>query len=463
MEPRTQALLEGPIGPTLFRMALPTVAVMAVQASVGLIETYFVAKLGTDALAGITLVFPMLMLVQMMSAGAMGGGILSAVARALGSNRREDADLLVWHAVAIGVACGFITTVLAFAFGRELYASMGGRDASLAAALTYSGIVFAGAIPIWTFNSLAAVIRGTGNVLVPAAVSVVGAVVLIPLSPALIFGWGRLPQLGIVGGAVAVLLYYCAGGAVFVWVVWSRRTVLAPSPRPPRLRWSFAREILRVGLVSSVISLSTNVSVAVATGFIGGFGPAAVAGYGAGARLEYLLIPIVFGLGAPLAAMVGTAVGAERHARAVAVAWTGAASAGIITEAIGLAAAAAPQAWIGMFSSDALANRVGIAYLHAVGPYYGFFGVGLALYFAAQGAGRLRWPLFAAVLRVGVATAGASLAVHYGGGAAGVFAALAVALACFGVVNAAAVWAGASFVRAPGFGERRAQFPGSTA
>src|ERR1700735_1774919 len=117
MEPRTKALLDAPIGPTLFRLALPTMVVMVVQSSVGLIETYFVARLGTDALAGITLVFPILMLIQMLSAGAMGGGILSAVARALGSNRRDDADVLVWHAVAIAIAFGLVTTVLALGFG----------------------------------------------------------------------------------------------------------------------------------------------------------------------------------------------------------------------------------------------------------------------------------------------------------------------------------------------------------
>ena len=448
MEARTRALLEAPIGPTLFRLAFPTVIVMIVQASVGLIETYFVAKLGTDALAGITLVFPVLMLVQMMSAGAMGGGILSAVARALGSGRRDDANVLVWHALAIGIACGCITSVLTLGFGAPLYAAMGGRDASLDAALTYSGTIFAGAILVWTFNSLAAVIRGTGNVLVPAAVSVAGAAVLIPLSPALIFGWGPFARLGLAGGAVAVLLYYFAGSAIFGWVIWSGRTVLAPPLRPPRLRWSFAREILRVGIVSSLISFSTNISVAVATGFVGAYGPAAVAGYGAGARLEYLLVPIVFGLGAPLAAMVGTAVGAGRQGRALAVAWTGAAAAGAITEAIGLAAAAAPHAWIGLFSDDQLANSVGVTYLHAVGPYYGFFGVGLSLYFAAQGAGRMRWPLFAAVLRVGVATAGGWLAVRFGGGVGGVFAALALALVCFGLTNVFAVWGGAWFAPA---------------
>ena len=91
IDPRTRALLDGPIVATLLRLAAPNVLVMMVQASVGLIETYFIGWLGTDALAGVALVFPAVMLMQMMSAGAMGGGISSAVARALGGGRRGDA------------------------------------------------------------------------------------------------------------------------------------------------------------------------------------------------------------------------------------------------------------------------------------------------------------------------------------------------------------------------------------
>src|SRR4249919_4339218 len=99
--PRTQALLEGRIVPTLLRLAWPNVLVMLAQASTGLIETWFVSRLGNDALAGMALVFPGFMMMQMLSAGAVGGGISSAIARALGSGRRSDADALVWHAIII--------------------------------------------------------------------------------------------------------------------------------------------------------------------------------------------------------------------------------------------------------------------------------------------------------------------------------------------------------------------------
>src|SRR5262249_4652106 len=210
-DPRTRVLLEGPIAQTLLRLGAPNVLVMVVQASVGLIETYFVGKLGTDALAGVALVFPALMLMQMMSAGAMGGGISSAIARALGAGRRVDADALALHALAIAVGFGAVSTAAALAGGPWLYTAMGGRAASLDAALTYSNVVFAGAVLLWLFNSLANIIRGTGNMAVPATVNCVGAAVLIPLSPCLIFGWGPFPRLAIMGGALAVIAFYAVG------------------------------------------------------------------------------------------------------------------------------------------------------------------------------------------------------------------------------------------------------------
>ncbi len=445
MDPRTRTLLDAPIGATLLRLAAPNVVIMLVQASIGLIETYFVGKLGTDVLAGMALVFPILMLVQMVSAGAMGGGILSAVARALGAGRRESANILAWHAVAIALGLGVLTTIAALSLGPLLFRAMGGRDASLAAALAYSNLVFAGAIPLWLFNSLAAVIRGTGNMIMPAAVSTAGAIVLIPLSPALIMGWGPFPHLGIIGGATAVISYYIVGGAIFAGFLWSGRGVLRPPSKPPRLAWTPTREILRVGAVSSLISVTTNITIATATGFVGAYGPAAVAGYGTGSRLEYLLVPLVFGLGAPLAAMVGTAIGADRHARALRVAWTGAAIAGFITEAIGLSGALAPHLWLSLFGDDPAMLETGAQYLRHVGPFYGFFGTGLALYFASQGAGRLAWPLLAAGLRVTVAIAGGFVALHLHLGLAGVFLALGLALAGNGAVNVVAVACGVWF------------------
>jgi MATE family, multidrug efflux pump len=444
LSPRTRVLLQGPIVPTLLRMAWPNVLVMFAQAATGLIETWFVAKLGTDALAGMALVFPGVMLMQMISAGAMGGGISSAIARALGAGRRDEADALVMHALVITAALGASFSVIMLLFGRPIYRALGGEGGELEAAVSYSNVVFAGNVLLWVMNSLANVIRGTGNMLIPALVICAGVVVLVPLSPLLIFGIGPFPALGIAGGGAALVLFYAAGTAVLGWYVLSGRNLARL--RMSRLRWPLFRSILGVGAVASVTSLQTNVIIALATALVAtAAGAGAAAGYGTGARLEYLLIPIIFGLGAPLVAMVGTNIGAGQRARALRIAFIGGAMAFVITEAIGIAAAIWPQLWITQFSADPHVVEAGTTYLRIVGPAYGFFGLALALYFASQGAGRLFWPLSAGFLRMLVAIAGGWIALRLTGSLYWLFAALAFGLFLHGSVLLAAIASGAWF------------------
>src|SRR5262245_4524732 len=449
--PRTRILLEAPITSTLLRLAAPNVLVMLVQASLGLIETYFVGKLGTAALAGVALVFPVVMLMQMMSAGAMGGGISSAIASALGGGRPGDADALTFHALAIAVIFGLVFTAAVLGGGPWLYAAMGGSGPTLDAALTYSNIIFSTAVLVWVFNSLANVIRGTGNMAVPAIVICVGTLAVVPLSPALIFGWGPFPPLGVAGGAVAIVVFYAVGSLALAAYLWAGRSVVRLSLRGNGFRRALFWDILRVGLVAALVTIGTNLTIAIATGLVGTLGPAAIAGYGTGSRLEYLLIPLVFGLGGPLVAMVGTNIGAGHRHRALRVAWIGAAIAFAICEAIGLGAAAFPTAWLTLFDNDPAMLAAGARYLQTVGPVYGLFGLGMALYFASQGAGRLLWPLIANVVRLAIAAGGGWLALRLSGDLLPVFIAQAVALAAFGLIIAAAVRSGAWF-RAPGSG-----------
>src|SRR5437762_2971021 len=299
IDSRTRALLRGSIVLTLLRLAWPNILVMLAQASTGLIETWWVSHLGTDALAGMALVFPVVMLMQMVSAGAMGGGISSAVARALGAGRRKEADALVLHAVVVNVALGAFFSIVMLAFGPPMYRALDGTGGELQTALSYSNVVFAGDVLLWFMNALASVIRGTGNMLVPSVVIGAGVIVLVPLSPCLIFGVGPFPELGVAGAGLALVLFYAAGTAVLLWYILSGRNLARF--RLTRLRWPLFRDILAVGAVAAVTSLQTNLTVALATALVAGTsGTNAVAGYGTGVRLEYLLIPVIFGLGAPL-------------------------------------------------------------------------------------------------------------------------------------------------------------------
>jgi len=445
MNPRTAALLEAPILPTLLRLGAPNVLVMLAQAGTGLVETYFIGQLGTDALAGMALVFPVVMLMQMTSAGAMGGGIASAIARALGAQRRDDADALVLHAITIALGFGLLFSVAVLGGGRWLYARMGGSGGALDAALLYSNWVFAGAVLVWLFNSLSAVIRGTGNMAYPALVTVVGAVGLVPLSAWFIFGGGPLPALGIAGGAMALLSYYALGSIALALYLGSRHSGLRPSLRGVRLRWNLFKDILVVGLTGSISTVATNLTIAISTALVGAFGAAAIAGYGTASRLEYLMVPLVFGLGAPLVAMVGTCIGAGQRERALRATAVGAAMAFAMTSAVGVWAALFPHTWLRLFSNDPQMLESGTLYLRSVGPFYGFFGLGLVLYFASQGAGKLKWPVIGNLVRLAIAGLGGWLALRWSGGLAAVFVAQALALLLYGLTNAAAIAGGAWF------------------
>lgn len=442
LDRRTRTLLDSPLLGLLLRLAAPNILLMVAQSATGLIETFWVGKLGTDALAGMSIVFPGVMLMQMISGGAMGGGISSSIARALGSGRKQDALDLVWHALIINGVLGLICSAAVLMFGRPLYVALGGEAGSLQAALAYSNIIFAGAVLLWLMNALASAIRGTGNMMLPAAVICGGALLLIPISPCLIFGWGPFPRMGVAGGATALVGYYALGIALQGLYLFGGWGVLRPRIAAMRLQARLFGAILKIGGVASLSSIQTNLAIMLTTGMVGTFGPAALAGFGTGSRLEFLMVPIAFGVGGPLVAIVATNIGAGQKQRALRAAWIGAAIGFGITETIGVAAALYPVGWLSLFGHDPAMLATGTLYLRCVGPFYGFFGLGLVLYFASQGAGRMLWPVTAQFLRLVVAGGGSALALWFGGGLVTVFLMIGLALAVFGMGVAASIAGG---------------------
>ena len=446
MDPRTHQLLHGPIAPTLIRLAVPSTLIIVAQLIAGLAETWWVSRLGTEALAAMALVFPVLMLCQMMSSGAMGGGISSAVARALGAGDVQQARVLFFHAMAIAVVMGAIFTLAVVGGGSWLYAMLGaGEEAIVILANLYSNWLFAGAILIWVFNALASVIRGCGNMWVPARIILWGTALLLLLSPPLIVGWGPWPGVGMLGGAWALLLYYALGSLALLLHLLSPASLLRPRWADAVFQRAMFLRILGVGLAAMLSAACTNLAIATATSLMGRLGPEVVAGYGTAARLEYIMVALVFGLGSPLVAMVGTCIGAGERSRALRVTWIGAAMAVALTESVGLLATAFPQVWMRAFNQDAAVIEAGSLYLHWVGPWYGFFGLGLVLYSASQGAARMFWPVLANGLRLIIAAGGGLLAWTWGGGPEAVFLTQALGLGAYGVLMAWAVWRGVWF------------------
>ena len=281
-------------------------------------------------------------------------------------------------------------------------------------------------------NLLGGAVRGTGNMTLPSAV--IGSSVLahIVLSPLLIFGWGPVPALGPAGAGWGLTLSFGAGSLVLIAYLRSSRSLITLAFRGVPLEWSLFAEILKVGVPGLVNVAITNISVVLLTGIAGRLGTEAAIGYAMGARLEYILIPLGFGFGTAIVAMVGTNWGAKQYPRARQIAWTGAATVATTCAVIGLFAALFPEIWFGLFSTDAEVIRIGTLYLQIVGPIYGFYGLGIALHFAMQGFGSVVLIVVANGVRLLASAGGALIAIYWFDlGAIGFFLAVAIGFCAF--------------------------------
>ncbi|MGR3321524.1 MAG: MATE family efflux transporter [Pseudooceanicola sp.] len=438
---RTRRLLHAPIGPTLARLSAPNVIAMVVTAAMSVAEGFFAGQLGIAALAGLALVFPLVMLTQMMSGGAMGGAISSSVARALGNGDEARAGALVLAAWVIAAGIAVLAALLMAVFGRAVFSALGGEDKAVGAALAYAGVFFPGAITLWLCQATLSAIRGTGDMLTPSLLLLGVAVVTIPIAGTLSLGWGPFPALGMAGLASGTVIAHGLGALVAVAYVLSGRAGLRGGG-PRSVTAGMFSEILRVGLIASLNAMQTVLTIVLMVGLVGRFGTEALAGYGLGSRLEFLMVPVVFGIGSAMVAMVGANIGAGNRARALRVAWTGAGAAALIVGGIGALVAVWPDLWLGLFldPGDTGALEAGRAYFRRVGPFYGFFALGLALYFASQGAGRMIWPVVASLCRMAVAFGGALwLVTRTEAGLDGIFVSIAGGMFVYGGFTALAI------------------------
>jgi putative MATE family efflux protein len=435
----TPSMLTGPILPTLLRLALPNVLAMASSVAVGIAETAYIGRLGLEPLAAMALVFPFSMLMQMFSSGAMGGGISSAIARALGAGDVSRAQTLALHAALIGVGCGLFFSGLFLTCGPWLYAALGGRGLVLAEATRYAAVLFGGVVAVWLTNSLISVLRGGGDMRTPSVVILSASALQIVVGSVLGLGLGPAPRWGMVGVALGQVIAFSVAAAFLLYR-------LTRPERRVRLQWrgvplqrEMFLDILRVGAVACLSPLQSVATVVIVTALVARTGVESLAGYGIGSRLEFMLIPIAFGVGVASVPMVGMAIGRGDVARARRVAWTAGGVSAVLLGAIGLLVTLAPAVWAGVFTHEPRVLAAASLYLRAAGPAFAFFGLGLTLFFASQGAGRVTGPVMASTLRLVVIAVGGALLVANDASAQAIFMLVGVAMAIYGLATALAV------------------------
>jgi putative MATE family efflux protein len=432
-------LLTSPILPTLLKLAIPNTIAMFGSTLVAVAETSYIGRLGTEPLAGIALVFPFVMLTQMMSAGAMGGGVSSAISRALGAGNRERAAALALHAAMIGACAGLFFTLMMLGFGREFYALLGGRGGVLEQSMQYSHVLFSGAISIWLVNTLASVVRGTGDMRVPSATLIATAIVQIAIGGGFGLGLFGLPKLGMRGVATGQLTAFTLGAVFLAWYLLSGRSRLKLNFAGFKFQRDMFVDILKVGAVSCLSPLQTVLTILIFTKILATFGTETLAGYGMGSRLEFLLTPIAFAFGVASVPMVGMAIGAGLVTRARRVAWTAGIAAGLTVGLVGMVVAIEPVLWVSLFTGDPGVTAAAYSYFALAGPAFGFFGVGACLYFAAQGAARVGGPVLAGTARLLLVGVGGWWLVSTGAPAWTLFALVGAAMVVYGLGTVLAI------------------------
>lgn len=409
MDQRTEHLLTAPALPLLVSLSIPSSIAFIVQSTVSLTEVWYVGQLGSTPLAAMALVFPMLMLMQMLSVGALGNAVSSAIARALGAGDRDRAEQLMWHGLALAIA-GPITLLIAFLISGKFFLSLlGGSGAILELAFAYSAVLFGGSVTIWIMGVGSSIFRGLGDMRYPARMMIIGSLIQVPLSGALVLGYFGSPKLGLLGAAISVIATSALMSVVIVL-----RLVRAELPANLRLSKAVFRlrhfnDIGRVALPASLSPISTVATILILTGLVGQFGEQALAGYGIGSRIEFLMSSLIFGIGAAMTSVVGTSIGAQNADRAEEVGWVGAGMSFVLGGVIGTLLAVFPHIWIPIFTDDPVVYDTAKRFIQIVGPCLAIHGVGWALYFASQGAGAMRGPVTALIARPLIAVGAATL------------------------------------------------------
>src|SRR5213595_2414097 len=281
--PVRNALVEGPILRTLLWLAWPNVVALSAGTCVVIAETSYIGRLGVESLAAMALVFPFVILTMTMSGGAMGGGVASAIARALGAGDTDRASTLAAHALLIGICFGLVFMLGMLIFGPKLLELLGGRGNVLAQAVGYTQIFFGGAVVPWLMNTMGGILRGTGNMKLPSFLMLSSAVCQIILGGTLGLGLGPIPSFGMRGVAAGSLTAYLISISVMSWYMFSGRARVVPKIRGLRIQGAMFVDILKVGAIACLSPLQSVLTISIFTHLLANFGTEILAGYGIGA------------------------------------------------------------------------------------------------------------------------------------------------------------------------------------
>ncbi len=307
-------LTSDPIARLLFKMTLPVMGGIVALMLFNLVDAYFIARLGTEALAAVTFTFPVTFTLISLSIG-LGIGTSAVVGRLLGQQAHELVRRRTTDSALLAIVLSILLTILGWLTLEPLFRLLGVTDDLMPYIRDYMQIWYLGTLFVVFPRAISSALRASGNTLVPGLAMIASAVLNGLLDPLLIFGWGPIPAMGVQGAALATLIS---------WMLLTVVIVLLPQVRQQLLTfdkvhisevlesWGVIGKIAVPAIISSIL---TPISAAILTRIVAVFGTEAVASFGVGSRIESISLIVVFALSMTLPPFVSQNLGANQMQR----------------------------------------------------------------------------------------------------------------------------------------------------
>ena len=419
-------LTEGPVGRHLVNMTVPMLLGITTMMGQSFIDTWFLGRVGDDALAAFSFGFPIIMIITSIAIG-LGAGTSSVVARAIGADDDVRARRLTTDAL---ILCFVVTSVIALIGALTvdpLFRLLGAPERMLPMIRSFMLILYSGAPLIVVAMVGMASMRATGDTRLPSKLMIGGAILNVALDPILIFGVGPIPALGLDGAAMAALITRTVLCILAVYLLITRYEMISVAlPDPAELRRSW-RDVLHVGLPAAGTNAIIPVATTIITAMVARYGADAVAGFGVASRVESLVLVVFYALSSVIGPFVGQNLAAGKNERIhtslritalFCLGW------GLVL-ALLLALASAP---IGaMFSDNPDVIRVTRLFLLIAPLSYGAYGIVMVVNAAFNGVGNPMPAVYISVSRMVLLYVPLALLAQHWFGVAGIFAAYAAA------------------------------------
>jgi putative MATE family efflux protein len=427
---------QGPVGRAILLLSIPMVLEMLMESVFAVVDVFFVARLGADAIATVGLTESMLTIIFTVALG-LSIGATAMVARRTGEQDTEGAARTAVQVMALGIIIAVALGIAGALLAPRLLAVMGATPGVIAQGSNYTRVLLGGNISVMMLFLINAIFRGAGDAAIAMRVLWLANAINILLGPCFIFGLGPFPKLGVTGAAIATTIGRSAG-ALFAF---SR--LIRPGGRIHLTRRHLRLEpevMLRLLRLSSSATLQVFIGMASWIGLIrivSGFGSAALAGYTIGMRVILFALLPSWGMSNAAATMVGQALGARKPERAERAVWKAGFYNTCFLGIVGLLFVIFAGPIVRIFTADATVLPYGIDCLRIVACGFLFYAYGMVVTQSFNGAGDTFTPTLINLFifwcwEIPLAYA---LAIPFGLGPRGAFFAVTIAFSAFAVVS----------------------------